>query len=83
MSNEEKDDIAHVTSNLGTAMMAIRELSTPIEEAARGYRGELIRDGGWSAQSADQMACEWYVLVMRHMQAAAGNGSLGTSESSG
>jgi hypothetical protein len=55
---------------LALGMVELRELAAPVEEAARGYRSELIGHG-WSKSSADQMACEWYVLVMKNMQAAA------------
>ena len=81
MSDKPRSDFSQETRNLGAAMMAIRELSAPVEEAARGYRAELMTHG-WSANSADTMACEWFVLVMRHMQAAA-TGSVSTESEDG
>lgn len=62
------DDVAF---DLGVVMVNMRESVIPIEEAARAMRAELIEKQGWSQQSADAMACEWYVLVMKTIQAAA------------
>lgn len=63
----EKEEAIH---GLALGMLELKELAAPVEEAARGYRAELIGHG-WSANSADKMACEWYVLVMTNMQASA------------
>lgn len=63
------DEVHH---SLAYSMMEMKELAAPIEEAARGMRNELVGEYGWTDESADHMACEWYVLVMRHIQAQAG-----------
>lgn len=68
-ADPDKDDVIH---GLAFAMMNMKELAAPIEEAARGMRAELFGKQGWSEESADRMACEWYVLVMRNIQAQAG-----------
>lgn len=70
MSNKP-DETTEMLHDLSMAMMNIKEISAPIEEAARGMRWDLIKQHGWSPASADQMACEWYTLVMKNMQAAA------------
>lgn len=66
------DDVTH---GLAIAMADLKEMAAPIEEAARGMREDLSKNKGWTNESADRMACEWYVLVMRNMQAQAGKDS--------
>lgn len=70
MSNKP-GDTSEMLRELSMAMMNIKEISAPIEEAARGMRWDLLKQHGWTEASADQMACEWYTLVMKNMQAAA------------
>lgn len=75
----DKDDAIH---GLAFAMMNMKELAAPVEEAARGYRAELLTYG-WTDESAERMACEWYILVMRNMQASAGKGVNTDEDSTG
>lgn len=72
MTDNSRDDALH---GLATAMMEMKELAAPVEEAARGMRNELFSEYGWTEESADRMACEWYVMVMRQIQAQAGKRS--------
>lgn len=64
-----------VTHRLAMAMADLKEMVAPIEEVARGMRTDLSKNKGWTSESADRMACEWYVLVLRNMQAQAGKDS--------
>jgi len=66
----EQSDIAR---DLTLGMMQMLEMFAPIEEAARGMREDLHKGKGWSAESADIMAREYYVVVMRNIQENAGN----------
>lgn len=65
MTDQEKLDEVMRTVRLG--MMQLSELFAPVEEAARGMREDLL-NRGWSPQSADSMACEYYTMVMRQIK---------------
>lgn len=65
MSNEE--ELNAIMRNFRLGMMQLSEMFAPVEEAARGMREDLVKKG-WSPESADTMACEYYVSVMRQIR---------------
>jgi hypothetical protein len=72
MAGEEFDGM---TQQLALACVSVRELLTPVEEAARGYRDWLTQEPrNWSAQSADAMGLAYFGYVMDQLSAMARKG---------
>lgn len=67
--SEPQDDIQR---QLSLACISVREMLTPVEEAARGYRDWLMQDPrGWTRTSADTMALAYFGYVMDQLSALA------------
>jgi len=57
----EAPDAAAFAHQLAAGLADIREALGPLDEAVRGYRDQLERDG-WTTSAAEQMALAFYSL---------------------
>lgn len=59
----EELDVDAATNEVAKGIANIRQTLAPIEEAARGYRAELEKNG-WSPTVAEQMAFQFHAYLM-------------------
>jgi hypothetical protein len=58
-----------VAHQIAEASATMRQVLTPVEEAALGYRKHLEQQG-WSSATAEKMALRFYETLMSHVGAA-------------